>query len=233
MPVGGGDSLRPATSLHLPLCPLRSFCELMPHAPRLTPRLLYRSSDGLDGCRGRRWQRCRSGGRPSRVGRGKPMRMVHLWLTCSLAGLLFFGACRGENGELLEYARQMDGYFGDVDNQRMPEGIERLASLQPPDEMRSSHDRLVESTRLAALADAHVWMVWMNMNPRVEMWEGQSSPCQLDTNDLVLQEACQISQMAESAYLRDTSEWAETLSRACGGSDSEAIPTSAIDTCLK
>ena len=157
---------------------------------------------------------------------------------------LVLPAC-GDDGQLQEYARQMQGYFDGMFPDPAPEldDLEKLVQIPAPLEVEQAHEGLTWATRLVVFTDGHARYLEGMDQLRAER-EGvdeliaciniQEHPSTYAPYaSLELEQACALEEMAFNAYVNETIQWSRALSKACGGPDWVVLESSAIEACLK
>ncbi len=156
---------------------------------------------------------------------------------------LVLPACGGD-GQLREYALQMQDYFNDIFPSPSPDldNLKKLLEIAPASEMKDAHEGLIWATRLAVFSDEHARYLEAVDQLRAER-EGideliaciniQEEPSTYTLYaSLELEQACDLEDMAFNAYVYEKIYWSKALSKACGGPDWVVSESTAIETCL-
>jgi hypothetical protein len=159
-----------------------------------------------------------------------------------VVGLLVLGACGGRDAELQEYARQMQGYFDAINGGRPDtDALKKLTDIHPARELGNAHGRLVQAAEMAVLAHEHA----KELEPLEQQRFNREYPgdnaivaCvnSIDTfmwwsTSQTFREACGLEDAAFDAYVNAVLDWAQALSKACGGTGWYSASL-AIEMCL-
>ena len=159
-----------------------------------------------------------------------------------VVGLLVLGACGGRDAELQEYARQMQGYF-DATNGVRPDtdALKKLTDIQPPRELGDTHRKLVQAAQIAVLAHKHAQeLEGLEQLRFTRQYPGDGAivACvnsidtfMWDSTSLTFREACGLEDATFEAYVNAELDWAQALSKACGGTGWYSASL-AIEMCL-
>jgi hypothetical protein len=170
---------------------------------------------------------------------------VGLALVVGIGGLLL-GGCGGHDGQLREYARQMQGYFNGFNLTPERDDVEKIGVIEPPRELALPHERLKVAATMVMLAEEHARGLEASEQARYDQEAGaeggdrvgcasvmEYDPGMSHWASAALKEACALRDLAHDAYVDARFAWSVALSKACGGPGWAVVPQPAMEACLK